>query len=92
MFSAAVDFLTHFHHNTISLVSENALENLPQLTTLKFDMYCGGCGSIPFWGWLKRNQQFSLFVTCNDYDGEYLYNLQPDNATNCFGEYLCAWF
>jgi hypothetical protein len=33
----------------------------------KFDMYCGGCGSIPFWRWLKRNQQFSLSVTCNDY-------------------------
>ena len=48
-------------------------------------MYCGGCGSIPFWRWLKRNQQFSLSVTCNDYDGEYLYNLQPNNATKCFG-------
>ena len=55
-------------------------------------MYCGGCGSIPFWRWLKRNQQFSLSVTCNDYDGEYLYNLQPNNATKCFGEYLCTWF
>ena len=55
-------------------------------------MYCGGCGSIPFWGWLKRNQQFSLSVICNDYKGEYLYNLQPNNATDCFGEYLCTWF
>ena len=55
-------------------------------------MYCGGCGSIPFWRWLKRNQQFSLSVTCNDYGGEYLYNLQPNNATKCFGEYLCTWF
>jgi len=55
-------------------------------------MYCGGCGNIPFWRWLKRNQQFSLSVTCNDYDGEYLYNLQPNNVTDCFGEYLCTWF
>ena len=55
-------------------------------------MYCGGCVNVPFWGWLRRNQQFSLSVTCNDYDGEYLYNLQPDTATNCFGEYVCTWF
>ena len=53
-----------------------------------FDMYCGGCDSIPFWGWLRRNQQFSLSVTCIDYDGEYLYSLQPNNVTDCFGEYL----
>ena len=55
-------------------------------------MYCGGCGSIPFWGWLKRNQQFSLSVICNDYKGEYLYNLQPNNATDCFGEYCVLGF
>ena len=56
-------------------------------------MYCGGCGSIPFWRWLKRNQQFSfLSVTCNDYGGEYLYNLQPNNLTDCFGKYMCTWF
>jgi hypothetical protein len=55
-------------------------------------MYCGGCSSIPFWRWLKRNQQFSLSVTCNDYGGAYLYSLQPNNATTCFGEYLCTWF
>ena len=58
----------------------------------KFDMYCGGCENIPFWRWLKGNQLFSLSVTCNDYGGEYLYNLQPNNVTDCFGEYLCTWF
>ena len=54
----------------------------------KFDMYCGGCENIPFWRWLKGNQLFSLSVTCNDYGGEYLYNLQPNNVTDCFREYL----
>jgi len=53
-------------------------------------MYCGDCDNIPFWRWLKRNQQFSLSVTCNDYNGEYLYNLQPNNVTDCFSEYLCT--
>ena len=52
-------------------------------------MHCGGCDGIP---WLKINQQFSLSVTCNDYDGEYLYDLQPNTVTGCFGEYLCTWF
>ena len=56
------------------------------------DMYCGGCNNITFWRWLKRNDKFSLSVTCNDYDGEYLYYLQPNNVTGCFGEYLCTWF
>ena len=58
-----------------------------------FNMYCGGCDSIPFWRWLKRNQQFSfLSVTCIDYGGEYLYNLQPNTLTDCFGRYMRTWF
>ena len=55
-------------------------------------MYCGGCNNIPFWRWLKLNQKFSTSITCNDYNGEYLYNVQPTNVTDCFGEYFCTWF
>jgi len=52
-------------------------------------MYCGGCDNIPFWRWLKKNQKFTS-VTCNDYDGESLAKLQPNNFTDCFSEYLCT--
>jgi len=55
-------------------------------------MYCGGCENIPFWRWLKLNQKFSTSITCHDFDGQYLSNLQPNNVTDCFGEYLCTWF
>ena len=54
-------------------------------------MYCGGCYNIPFWRWIKRNQRFSSSVTCYDYDGEYLYNLQLKNFTECFSEYLWTY-
>ena len=73
-------------YNVIQVIGENSFNNLPSLRYLKFDMYCGGCGSIPFWRWLKKNKHYSLSVTCNDYGGEYLYNLQPNRATKCFGQ------
>ena len=66
--------------------------NIDTFISSKFDMYCGGCYNTPFWRWLKRNQQFSLSVTCNDYDGVYLYNIQPNNDTDCFSEYLCTLY
>jgi hypothetical protein len=53
-----------------------------------FDMYCGGCYNVPFWRWLRINQNFSRSVTCNDYSGTYLENLQPSNFSHCFSEYL----
>jgi len=51
-------------------------------------MHCGECSNIPFWRWLKRNQKFSNYITCYDYGGEILSNLQPNNITDCFSEYL----
>ena len=51
-------------------------------------MYCGACENIPFWRWLKGNQQFTTSIVCYDYDREQLYNLQPNNFTGCFSEYL----
>jgi hypothetical protein len=56
-----------------------------------FDMYCGGCDNIPFWRWLKLNQTFSTSVTCSDCDGEKLSNLQANNYTDCFSEYLSTF-
>jgi hypothetical protein len=41
---------------------------------------------------MNGDTSFSWSVTCNDYDGEYLYNLQPNNVTDCFSEYVCTWF
>ena len=55
-------------------------------------MHCGDCDSIPFWRWLKGNQTFPTSITCIDYDGEKLSNLQPNNFTDCFSEYLCTFF
>jgi hypothetical protein len=57
-----------------------------------FDVHCRGCDNIPFWRWLKRNQTFSASIICNDFDREYLSNLQTNNVTGCFGEYLCTCF
>ena len=54
-------------------------------------MYCGGCYNIPFWRWIKRNRRYTSSVTCYDYDGEYLYNLQLKNFTDCFSEYLWTY-
>jgi hypothetical protein len=51
-------------------------------------MYCGGCNNIPFWRWLNETQTYPTSITCNDFDGEYLSNLQPNNVTDCFREYL----
>jgi len=44
---------------------------------------------VPFWRWLKGNQTFT--TTCNDYDGGKLSNLQPNNFTGYFREYLCTF-
>ena len=54
-------------------------------------MHCGECDTIPFWRRLKGNQMFSKSVTCNDYDGEKLSSLQPNDFTGCFSEYLCIF-
>ena len=54
-------------------------------------MYCGGCDNIPFWRWLKLNQTCSTSVTCSDCDGEKLSNLQANNYTDCFSEYLSTF-
>ena len=54
-------------------------------------MKCGGCDNIPFWTWVKVNQTFTTNITCNDFDGDHLSNLQPNNGTGCFGKYLCTW-
>jgi hypothetical protein len=43
-------------------------------------MHCGDCDNIPFWRWLKGNQTFPTSITCNDYDGEKLSNLQPNRV------------
>ena len=71
-------------NNPISFVSEKAFDNVPKLTSLSFDMYCGRCHTIPFWRWLKLSQKFSYSIACYDYDGEALSNLQANNFTNCF--------
>ena len=55
-------------------------------------MHCGGCDNIPFWRWLKGNHPFTTSITCNDFDGEHLPNVQLNNVTDCFGEYLSTWF
>ena len=55
-------------------------------------MYCGGCDNIPFWKWLIETQTYPTSITCNDFDGENLSNLQPNNGTGSLGEYLCTWF
>jgi hypothetical protein len=47
-------------------------------------MYCGACENIPLWRWLKWNQQFATSIVCYHYDREQLYNLQPNNFTDCF--------
>jgi hypothetical protein len=57
----------------------------------EFDMYCNGCTNIPFWRWIKRNQQCSISITCSDYDGEKLSNLQASNFTDCNSEYLSSF-
>jgi len=54
-------------------------------------MHCGGCDNIPFWRWLKVIQTFTTSITCNDFDGQYLSNLQPNNVTDCFSEFLCTF-
>jgi hypothetical protein len=54
-------------------------------------MYCGWCHTIPFWRWLKLSQKFSYSIACYDYDGEALSNLQANNFTDCFGEYLSTF-
>ena len=51
-------------------------------------MYCGGCDNIPFWRWLKEDQMFPTSIACNDYGGDQLSDLQPNDFTDCFGEYL----
>jgi hypothetical protein len=45
----------------------------------EFDMDCNGCANIPFWRWIKRNQQFPTSITCSDYDGKQLSNLQASD-------------
>ena len=62
------------------------------LISRKFDMHCGSCYNIPFWRWLKGNHTFTISITCNDFDGEHLPNVQLNNVTDCFGEYLCTSF
>ena len=57
----------------------------------ELDMHCGSSDNIPFWRWLKGNQTFSISITCYDYDGEKLSNLQLNNVTDCFSEYLCIF-
>jgi hypothetical protein len=54
-------------------------------------MYCGKCHTIPFWRWLKLSQKFPYSIACYDYDGEALSNLQANNFTDCFGEYLSTF-
>jgi hypothetical protein len=49
--------------------------------------HSGDGDNIPFWRWLKGNQMFSISITCCDYDGEKLSNLQLNNVTDCFREY-----
>jgi len=44
-------------------------------------MYCGVCDNIPFWRWLKVKQTFPTSIFCNDFNGEYLSSLQPNNVT-----------
>jgi hypothetical protein len=51
-------------------------------------MYCGACENIPFWRWLKGTLQFTTSIVCYDYDQEQLSNLQPNNFTDYFSEYL----
>ena len=53
--------------------------------------HSGNGDNIPFWRWLKGNQMFSISITCYDYDGEKLSNLQLNNVTGCFREYLCIF-
>ena len=57
-------------------------------TSSKFGMYCSSCRNIPFWRWLKINQELSSSITCYDNGGKKLYNLQPNKDTDCFSEYL----
>ena len=57
----------------------------------EFDMYCDSCDSIPFWTWLKLNQKISTSITCRDYGGEKLTNLQQNNFNDCFSEYLSTF-
>jgi hypothetical protein len=53
-------------------------------------MHCGDCENIPFWRWLKGHQTFTTSITCTDFDGgEKLSNLQANDFTGCFSEYLC---
>jgi hypothetical protein len=54
-------------------------------------MHCGSSDNIPFWRWLKGNQMFSISIACCDYDGEKLSNLQPNDVTDFFSEYLCIF-
>jgi hypothetical protein len=55
-------------------------------------MHCGSCENIPFWRWLKGNHTFNTSITCNDFDGEHLSNVQLNTFTDCFSEYLCTSF
>ena len=50
-------------------------------------MYCGCNVNIPFWTWLKENQNFASSIGCYDYDGLYLENLKPCSFDNCYGEH-----
>ena len=54
-------------------------------------MYCDDCDNVPFWRWLQLNQTFSSSVTCYDYAGELMSNLQLNDFTDCFSEYLCTF-
>jgi hypothetical protein len=51
-------------------------------------MHCGYCNNILFWKWIKLHQKFSTYINCYDYDREQMSELQPNNVTGCFSEYL----
>jgi hypothetical protein len=48
-----------------------------------------GTGTSLKYGELKEDHNYPCE---NDYDGVYLYNLQPNNDTDCFSEYLCTLY
>jgi hypothetical protein len=46
-------------------------------------MYCCSGGNIPFWGWLKGYHTFNISITCKDFHGKHLHEIQLNNVTVC---------
>ena len=82
-------WIVHSVDTSNRFIQYQLVKNRDIFISSNFHMHCGGCDNIPFWRWLKVNQKMPTSITCNDFDGEKLSNLQLNEFTDCFSEYFC---